>query len=53
MTPPTYAEARAACVARYGREPDDEYAISACARSWWGFDEAGDAGVVLRSFNAG
>ena len=54
MTAVTYAEARAACVARYGREPDDEGdrgdGLTSC---WWprvpGQPRHDPAGVVLVS----
>ena len=49
----TYATARAACVARYGREPDDEYAISACARSWWARERESADGVLLSEMPRG
>lgn len=48
----TYAEARVACVERYG-EPTDAYAVSACARMWWGRNGSGVDGVMLAELHTG
>lgn len=48
----TYAEARAACVARYG-EPSEAYAIGRCARAWWGRNGSGVVGVLLAETHRG
>ena len=53
---PTYATARAACVARYG-EASDAYELGGCARMWWARAWDGESddedGVMLVETHAG
>ena len=49
---PTYADALAACVARYG-EPTDAYRIHGRPRAWWGVGGGRIVGTLLAETHTG